>query len=116
MDWKTHEISNQFDELSDYKLYDTDAAMREGMERAGGGWASPALAAYGGQLGATRTWQWAAEVNRFTPEFEAFDARGRRLDRVSFHPAWHELMRMHREAGSVSMAFRDPQQRGRWSA
>jgi len=116
MDWKTHEISNQFDELSDYNLFDTDAALREAIERAGAGWAVAGLSSYGDRLGEAQTWQWAADANRFDPGFDPFDARGRRVDRVSFHPAWHELMRLHREAGSVSMAFHDPQQRGRWSA
>jgi len=116
MDWQTHEISNQFDELTDYNLYDTDAALREVMERAGAGWAGQDLSRYGATLGAGQTWQWAAEANRHTPEFDPFDARGRRIDRVDFHPSWHALMRLHRESGSVSLAFREPQQRGRWSA
>jgi len=116
MDWQTHEISNQFDELTNYNLYDTDAPLREAMARAGAGWAGEDLSGYGARLGAAQTWQWAADANRHTPEFEAFDARGRRTDRVDFHPSWHELMRMHREAGSVSMAFREPARRGRWAA
>lgn len=116
MNWETHDISNQYDELTDYNLYATDAPLREAMARAGAGWASETLSGYGGKLGSAQTWQWAAQANKHDPEFEAFDARGRRVDRVEFHPSWHELMRMHREAGSVSMAFRDPQQAGRWAA
>src|SRR5262245_16046043 len=109
MEWQTHEVSNQFDELSDYNLYTTDAPLREAIERDGAGWADKALGAYGQKLGAAQTWEWAAQANRFTPEFDAFDARGRRVDRVEFHPGWHELMRMHREAGSVSLAFSKPE-------
>ncbi|MGR4869733.1 acyl-CoA dehydrogenase family protein [Variovorax sp. LARHSF232] len=116
MSWQTHEISNQFDELQNYNLYATDAPLREALERADGGWAGDELAAYGATLGAAQTWRWADEANKHKPEFDAFDARGRRIDRVDFHPSWHALMRMHREAGSVSLAFRNPQQRGRWTA
>ncbi|MDM0044353.1 isovaleryl-CoA dehydrogenase [Variovorax dokdonensis] len=116
MDWQTHEISNQFDELTNYNLYATDAPLREAMERAGAAWAGDALSAYGARLGDARTWEWAALANRHTPEFDAFDARGRRIDRVEFHPSWHELMRMHREAGSVSLAFKEPARPGRWTA
>jgi putative acyl-CoA dehydrogenase len=116
MHWQTHEISNQFDELQNYNLYATDAPLREAMERAGASWAGDELAAYGSALGAAQTWRWAEDANKHKPEFDAFDARGRRIDRVAFHPSWHELMRMHREAGSVSLAFQSPQQRGRWAA
>ena len=116
MTWETHDISNQYDELTDYNLYATDAPLREAVARAGAGWASDSLGAYGGKLGAAQTWQWAAQANRHDPEFDAFDARGRRVDRVEFHPSWHELMRMHREAGSVSLAFQNPNQAGRWTA
>lgn len=35
MAWSTHEVSNQFDELTDYNLFATDPALGEALERAG---------------------------------------------------------------------------------
>ena len=53
--WTTHEVFNQFDELADFNLLSTDAALCEALERAGALWAQPQLAAYGQQLGEQET-------------------------------------------------------------
>ncbi|MET5116051.1 DNA alkylation response protein, partial [Burkholderia pseudomallei] len=45
----------------------------------------------------------------------AFDRRGRRLDRVDFHPSWHALLGLYREPGLISLAFRESRA-GRWAA
>ncbi|RQR62936.1 DNA alkylation response protein [Burkholderia sp. Bp9126] len=111
----THAVANQFDELVDYNLFATDAALREALARAGAGWAAPQLDAYGGRLGSADTARLAEDANRHTPELNTFDRRGRRIDRVDFHPAWHALLGMYREAGFVSLAFRDTRP-GRWAA
>jgi putative acyl-CoA dehydrogenase len=42
----THAVTNQFDELVDYNLFATDAALRDALARAGAGWAAPQLDAY----------------------------------------------------------------------
>ena len=34
MIWQTHEVSNQYEELADYSLYDSDPALREALRRA----------------------------------------------------------------------------------
>ncbi|CAN0617439.1 putative acyl-CoA dehydrogenase AidB [Burkholderia multivorans] len=111
----THDVTNQFDELTDYNLLATDAPLREALARAGADWAMPQLDAYGARLGSRETAQLADDANRHPPELNAFDRRGRRIDRVDFHPAWHALLGMYREAGFVSLAFRDPRP-GRWAA
>lgn len=111
----THEVTNQFDELVDYNLFATDAALREALARAGAEWAMPQLDAYGARLGRSETAQLADDANRHPPELNAFDRRGRRIDRVDFHPAWHTLLGMYRGEGFVSLAFRD-RRPGRWAA
>ena len=40
MNWETHEIANQYDELAGYNLYATDTALREAGARARAGWAA----------------------------------------------------------------------------
>ncbi|AOK57775.1 DNA alkylation response protein [Burkholderia ubonensis] len=111
----THAVSNQFDELVDYNLFTTDAALREALARAGAGWAEPQLDAYGARLGSADTAQLADDANHYPPELHAFDRRGRRIDRVEFHPAWHTLLGLYRAEGFVSLAFRDTRP-GRWAA
>ncbi|NMM81789.1 DNA alkylation response protein [Acidovorax sp. SRB_14] len=111
----THEVFNQFDELSGYDLLATDAALREAMARAGAQWALPQLGAYGAQLGRAETYQLARDANRHGPEMRPFDSRGRRVDQVEFHPSWHTLMALYRAQGLISLPFSNAQP-GRWSA
>lgn len=112
---QTHEVFNQFGELADYDLLATDPALREALARADAGWATPMLGDYAARMGDATTYAHAADANRHTPELQAFDSRGRRLDAVQFHPGWHALMAMYRQAGLISLPF-DSDQPGRWSA
>jgi putative acyl-CoA dehydrogenase len=115
MGWNTHEVSNQFDELQDYNLYATDAALQEAVTRHGGASAHGKLADYGALMGTANSYAQADLANRHLPELRTFDARGRRLDQVDFHPAWHELLARYRQAGLISSPFRDTTP-GRWAA
>jgi len=116
MNWQTHTLSNQVDELRDYALFDTDAALVEGVQRAGAGWHADALSTFGRVLGRAETYQLAEQANRYTPELKTFDARGRRIDQVDFHPAWHELLALYRGQGLVSLSFEEAARSGRWTA
>ena len=109
------DMGNQFDELTDYSLLDTDPALCEALQRAGAGDALAPLAGYGAQLGTMATYALAEQANRHTPALHRFDARGRRTDRVEFHPSWHALMAMYRAQGLIAMPFRDARP-GRWAA
>ncbi|MEO4027641.1 acyl-CoA dehydrogenase family protein, partial [Chromobacterium vaccinii] len=115
MSWQTHEVSNQYDELQDYSLFDTDPALKEALHRAGADWATPWLADYGERLGRAETFELAEQANRCAPQLQAFDRRGRRVDRVDFHPSWHELLALYRAQGLVSLPF-DSERPGRWTA
>lgn len=114
--WHSQEVENQVDELSDYPLFDTDLALQEGLERNSASWAAPQIQSYGEQLGRAETYALAEAANRHTPELRTFDARGRRIDKVDFHPAWDQLLAMYRSQGLVSMSFETSQRAGRWSA
>ena len=115
MSWQTHEVSNQFDELTDYNLLDSDAALAEALERADAGWAKSRLRDYGETLGRAETFELAEEANRFPPQQRAFDRRGRRVDQVDFHRAWHRLLQMYRGQGLVSLPYAE-ERGGRWAA
>ncbi|AVS97521.1 DNA alkylation response protein [Paracidovorax avenae] len=111
----THEVFNQYAELADYDLLATDAALQEALQRAGAGHALPALGEYARRLGSAETQALAQLANRHTPTLHRFDSRGRRIDRVEFHPAWDALMALYRGQGLVSMPF-DSDRAGRWAA
>ena len=111
----THAIFNQVDEPTDVNLLDADPALAEALQRAQAGWAVPALSDYAGRLGAADTWRLAEEANRHTPALHSFDARGRRIDAVEFHPSWHALMQLYRGQGLIAQPFTETRP-GRWAA
>jgi len=113
--WQTHEVSNQVYELVDYNLLSSDAALMEAVQRAGAAHYEPQLLVHAAGLGSAHSSQLAEQANGHPPELHSFDARGRRIDRVDFHPAWHELLALYRGADLVAMPFRDALP-GRWSA
>ena len=110
----THEVFNQVDDLTDFNLLDTDAALVEALQRSAD-WARPQLHGYAERLGATDTWRLADEANRHAPELQSFDARGRRIDAIEFHPSWHAMLALYRSQGLVSLPQRESRA-GRWVA
>jgi len=94
-DLPTHRVENQPAERGDINLFDTDAPLRAAL--APGDHA--ALAAYGGALGQADTRALARDANRQSPQLEAFDSAGRRLDTLHFHPAYHQFMTLGLQAG-----------------
>ncbi|WP_304349827.1 acyl-CoA dehydrogenase family protein [Comamonas testosteroni] len=111
----THDVFNQFDELTDIDLLQVDAALQEVLQRQQAQGFVPALSRFAQQLGQKHRWEQAELANRHTPELQRFDARGRVLDAVEFHPSWHRLMQLYREQGLISLPF-ESLSRGRWSA
>ena len=90
--YSTHDVENQVEPLVDYSLFETDIALQENVRREGAAHAEPALIEHGHWLGRAATLAAGQEANRHPPEFRPYDANGRRIDAVSFHPAWHALM------------------------
>lgn len=115
MPWQTHEVVNQVDELRDYNLFMTDASLREAVQRGVDADAVLSLVDYGERIGSSESFELAAACDRHPPELVGFDARGRRIDTVEFHPAWHALMSLYRGQGLAASPF-STDRPGRWSA
>lgn len=113
--WNTHDVLNQVDELTDFNLLEADPALAEALQRNGAARHIPSLSRYAQQLGERAAWELAEQANRHTPELHRFDARGRIIDAVEFHPSWHTLLGLYRQQGLISLPFEDSSA-GRWSA
>ena len=89
----THEVFNQPPPLQEYDVFGADAALVEGTRREGAAWAEEELRAFGRLAGSAEAIAWGFEANEYPPELHTHDRYGHRIDEVSFHPAWHGLMR-----------------------
>ena len=78
--------------MGDRDLWAEDAALREGVRREGAAWAEARIAAFGRLIGRAEVAEKAEQANRRSPELRPFDRYGMRIDRVEYHPAYHDLM------------------------
>jgi putative acyl-CoA dehydrogenase len=101
-------VFNQPPPLANYNVYAADAALVENVRRWGADWAEPLLAEIGAVAGSEEAIQWGVDANRYTPELHTYDRYGHRVDEVSFHPAWHELMRRAVGWGLHAAPWRTP--------
>src|SRR4029077_15603877 len=70
--------------------------------------ALPQLTVLGATLGASETVALGFAANKYPPELHAFDRFGHRLDEVTYHPAWHALMKIAVGAGLHSSPWAAP--------
>ena len=105
----THEVTNMPPYLGDQDLWGSDLALREGIEREGGGWAADKLATFGKTAGSSEIFEKADQANKHTPEIKTFDRYGMRVNQVEFHPAYHDLMAAAIENEVPSFAWNHPQ-------
>ncbi|MBK7859768.1 MAG: isovaleryl-CoA dehydrogenase [Archangiaceae bacterium] len=107
----THDVENAPPPLAPYDAWATDLPLREAMAREGAGWASSELAPWGAVAGGEAQ-ELARLANDHPPRLKSFDAFGRRLDEVEFHPAYHRLMELGVTSGVTSMPWLRPHQHG----
>lgn len=105
---------NLVDDWVGHNLLDTDPALLTALREAAPHAVEP-LSRYGAELGSTETAQLARDANRHGPVLRQLDARGRRIDQVDFHPAWHALLALYRRQGLVADVFATDTP-GRWAA
>jgi len=106
---QTHEVFNQPPPLEDYNAFTSDAALAEGAQREGAAWAEQRLREIGQRAGASEAIQWGFDANSYPPVLKTHDRYGHRRDEVTFHPAWHELLRAATGWGLHASSWRDPQ-------
>ncbi len=106
--YATHEVLNQPPALAEHDAYGTDATLRAVVSGFGAGWAEQRLHETGRTVGSARVQELARQANRNLPELRTHDRFGHRVDRIEFHPAWHELMGLAIGQGTHALCWTDP--------
>ncbi len=94
---ETHDVTNVPPPFAGRNLYAADAALRDAARLHGTEWVEAPLLALGAAAGSEEVLQWGEDANRYPPELQIFDRFGRRIDEVTFHPAYHRLMALAME-------------------
>jgi len=105
---ETHDVFNVSRELVDFNAYLQDIALQEAVRREGAARSHDALTAFGKLTGSADHLALGVLANRFGPELETHDRFGHRVDLVTFHPAYHALMKTSIEHGLHSSPWTDP--------
>jgi putative acyl-CoA dehydrogenase len=103
---ETHIVENQSPVLEDYNVFESDPVLSDALLREGGAWGADRARTLGGLVGGAEVLQWARDANRHTPELCTHDRAGNRIDRVDYHPAWHQLMALAVEHGVHALPWR----------
>ncbi len=104
---RTHSVENQPPPLENVNAFTADLALCEAVKREGGDWRSDDLTTLGGKVFDPEWIEAATTANRVTPELRRFDRFGHRVDTVTFHPAWHDLMALAYEHEVHALPWRD---------
>ncbi len=100
-DFVTHAVSNQPPPAGDRDLWSDDPVLRDHARDAD----TAVLAAFGAVWGSETARAAGQAANRHAPELLLFDAGGRRLDEVGFHPAYHDLLAEGIGAGYAALPW-----------
>ena len=90
----THDVTNQPPPLLERDVYGGDNVLVEAVGREGAAWAGDDLHALGRLAGSPEAQLWSEQANTSVPVLRTHDRYGQRIDRVDYHPAYHELMRV----------------------
>ena len=102
------EVLNQAPPLQPVNLFDSDRALREGLEREGGGWGIDRARETGAAAGSLAALEHGRRAERNEPRLTTHDRYGHRIDAVELDPSWHWLMRGAIERGIQGLPWREP--------
>ena len=108
MQWQTHEVVNQVPELTDYNIFTQDSTLMHAVSYFGADWHIDQLKESGALLGRTETLTLGELANRHLPELQTHNRIGQRIDRVVFHPSWHQLLQLLRQQGLHASPWSNP--------
>jgi putative acyl-CoA dehydrogenase len=83
---------NESPPFVDVNLFMSDRVLQETVAREGAAWAVADLEVFGGVAGSAAAIELGRTANAHPPVLHSLGVEGRRVERVEFHPAYHELM------------------------
>ncbi|MBW7867452.1 MAG: acyl-CoA dehydrogenase family protein [Brumimicrobium sp.] len=104
-EYNTHEVFNQYTEISDYNLFTTDQVLQDYFIKHHLHEMAEDLKIFGEQIGSEESYHDGSLANAYTPILHSFDNRGNRTDFVEFHPAWHRFMAYCKTTGLIGRGF-----------
>src|SRR5437588_2884760 len=90
-------------------LFEVDVALRESLEREGGGWGVDRAREAGAGAGSVEAVEHSRRAEHNLPVLRTHDRYGNRIDEVELDPSWHWLLREAVEREIPSLPWRDPQ-------
>ncbi|WP_290794577.1 acyl-CoA dehydrogenase family protein, partial [Halomonas sp.] len=103
----THRVTNQPAPSCGLDLLSGDTPLLEALDREAPDWVARRLVSLGREAGSERIQALGEAANRHPPELRLFDRHGRRLDEVTYHPAYHELMHLAIDHGWHAVAWQE---------
>ena len=102
---ETHQVFNQPPPFENNNLFDGDRALLDAVRNAGGGVHCARLSTLGALCGSAEVIELGIQANRQTPILDTHDGCGRRIDEVTFHPSYHQLMALGLDNGFAALAW-----------
>lgn len=102
-DLATHHVENQPALRGDIDLWGDDPTLQTHSMAQGAD--ADHLARFGADLGTAEMRAAGRVANRHPPELITFDAGGRRLDEVQFHPAYHQFLKLGLSSGYAALPW-----------
>lgn len=101
-------VLNQAPPLQPVDLWATDVALREALEREGGGWGAERVAEAGRAAGSPEARDHGLRAERNEPRLVTHDRYGTRVDEVELDPSWHWLLGGAIDRGLAGGPWREP--------
>jgi putative acyl-CoA dehydrogenase len=108
----SREVLNQAPPLEPVNYFEVDLALREALEREGGGWGVDRAREAGGVAGSPEAREHSRRAERNLPVLRSYDRFGNRVDEVDLDPSWHWLLRGAIEREIHSLPWRTAQPGG----
>jgi putative acyl-CoA dehydrogenase len=102
------DVLNQPPPLAPIDLLEADVALREGVEREGGGWGLEDIREAGVVAGSIEALEHGRRAERNEPRLLTHDRYGNRVDQVDLDPSWHWLLGGAVNRAMHSLPWRDP--------
>jgi len=101
-------VLNQPPPLQPLNYFEVDLALREALEREGGGWGIDRAREAGEAAGSLEALEHGRRAERNLPVLRTHDRYGNRIDQVELDPSWHWLLGAAIERGIAGLPWRDP--------